>query len=93
MTDPIFVEHALDLQAAFARLQALAQRHDVRLAPEEDSSQGTLEKSVGLFGSVRARYRIESTRVEVRVESAPALIGEATLRRLLAEALEEAFGG
>ena len=92
MSDPICVEHALDLQEALLRLQSLARRHDVRLDPGEDASHGTLEKTVGFFGSVRAHYRIERTRVEIVVESAPALLGEATLRRLLSEALEEAFG-
>jgi hypothetical protein len=92
MSEPIRIEHALSAQEAVARLQQLAQRHDVTLTPGAEATAGTLEKGMGLFGSVRGRYRIESAQVEIVVESAPAMVGEATLRRMLGDALEEAFG-
>jgi len=92
MSDPIEVPHALSLEQALERLRALAREHDVALAPGADASSGTLQKSVGFLGSVRGRYRIESARVEIVIESAPALVGEATLRRLLGDALQQAFG-
>ena len=92
MSDPITIEHALSAEQAVARLQELARRHEVTLIPGADASAGTLEKGMGFLGTVRGRYRVETTRVEIVVESAPALVGDATLRRMLGEALAEAFG-
>lgn len=91
MSDTIDVQHAFTAQEALERLHELARRHDVELTPGADASTGTLVKSVGFLGSVQGRYRIESTRVEIVIESAPAVVGASTLRRMLAEALEEAF--
>ena len=91
MSEPIDVQHAFSAQEALERLHELARRHEVELTPGTDASSGTLAKAMGFFGSVRGRYRIEPTRVEIVIESAPAMVGESTLRRLLGEALEEAF--
>lgn len=92
MSEPITIEHALGAEQAVARLQELARRHEVTLTPGPDASAGTLEKGMGFLGTVRGRYRVETARVEIVVESAPALVGEATLRRLLGDALAEVFG-
>jgi len=92
VSEPIDVQHALSAEEALERLHELARRHDVELTPGADTSSGTLVKAVGFFGSVQGRYRIEATRVEIVIESAPAVVGESTLRRLLSDALEEAFG-
>ena len=92
MSDPIEVRHALPLEEALARLRALAHEHDVALEAEEGGRSGSIEKSMGWLGKVRGRFRIETERVEVAIESAPTMVGEATVRRFLAEALEQAFG-
>jgi hypothetical protein len=92
MNEPIAIEHALAPEQAVERLAELARRHEVTLTPGADATAGRLEKSMGLFGSVRGRYRIEASRVEIVVESAPAMVGGETLRRMLGDALQEAFG-
>jgi hypothetical protein len=92
MSETIQVEHGLSLEEARARLEALAQRHDVVLVADGgDGRSGTLEKGMGFLGTVRGRFVIEATRVEVAILSAPALVGPQALQRMLGEALEEAF--
>ena len=92
MNEPIAIEHALEPQQAVERLAELARRHDVTLTPGPDATAGQLEKAMGFLGSVRGRYRVETGRVEILVESAPAMVGRETLERLLGDALREAFG-
>jgi len=92
MNEPIAIEHALEPRQAVERLAELARRHDVTLTPGPDATAGRLEKAMGFLGAVRGSYRIEPGRVEIVVESAPAMVGHETLRRLLGDALQEAFG-
>jgi len=92
MSEPIQIAHRCSPQEALERLKSLARQHDIELAPDEDGASGTLTKSLGLLGSVRGRYRIESERIEIALESLPAALGESTIKRLLGSALTEAFG-
>ena len=92
MSERIEVSHALPLEEARARLEGLARRHDVELVADgQDARSGSLHKAVGFLGTVRGRFAIDEQRVEISIVSAPALLGPGTLRRLLGEALEEAF--
>lgn len=92
MSEPIRVLHSCSPQEALERLKSLARDNDIEIAPDEDGASGTLTKSLGLLGSVRGRYRIESDRIEIALEALPAALGESTVQRLLSTALAEAFG-
>jgi len=92
MSEPIRVAHRCSPQEALERLKALARTNDIDIAPDEDGASGTLTKSLGLLGSVRGRYRIESEQIEIALEALPAALGESTVKRLLSTALAEAFG-
>lgn len=91
MNEPIRVPHALGVEQALVRLGELARRNDVTLLPGPDGAAGALEKSVGFLGKVRGRYRVAPGEVEIVVDSAPAMVGEGTLRRMLGDALEESL--
>jgi hypothetical protein len=92
VSEPIQVAHRCSPQEALERLKVLAKANDIELVPDEDGASGTLTKSLGLLGTVRGRYRIESERIEIALEALPAALGESTVKRLLGTALAEAFG-
>lgn len=76
------VAHAHAPERVERRLHELARARGVSVTSGGDGS-GELEKKVGFFGSVRARYTIAATHVEFVVLEAPALLGERALRGML----------
>ncbi len=91
MTAALEIVHRLGLQGACERLEQLARKHDVRLLAEAGGQSGTLEKSIGFLGRVRARYTVAEAHIAIEVLEAPALVPAQTVRRLLEEELGRAF--
>lgn len=85
------VTHALDEQAVRSRLETLARHHGVQIAQPIGAQPGSLEKDLGILGRVRAEFDLRPGEIVLRVDRAPALLGEANLRRLLERELQSAL--
>ena len=92
MSVEVRIRHDLGVAAAHERLRTVARRHDVQLDASDDAN-GTLEKTVGFLGRVRARYRVAEDTIVIAVTDAPPFVPAQTLRRLLEDELGRELSG
>ena len=85
------IDHVLGLEEATRRLLATAAEHDIRLEQNSDGVSGRLEKSAGFLGSVSAEYVLAADHLLINVTSAPSMIPEETVRRMIMDELSGTF--